>query len=283
MARPSRAARPTRPLRDISDDDDNEDDEFPDIAVLVQRKLESRETEKTAKFQDSDDCSQQNADKAPQQPAASVRRRRLAPIANNNALLGAWNPDSPTAAGGKGDKPRRKKEGWAPRVELRTKSTKSAISVRLSSTKTNLEQTDVAEEEEITIIEEVSVMHDDNDDDDSDDVFQSAESNASNFEEEEDDDDDTDDSLTEFFARNARPKNFQLGAEKDLVNSWPTNHDRARTARKGRQPKKATALVDLTGESGRTKSTGDVQDSVRQRPGVSAGKDLTDTFSRLNL
>lgn len=268
----SRSSRPTWPLRDISDDDDG-DNEFPDIAVFAQRELGGlRETGKPGKGQDIGECSK-DADKSPK-PPASVRRRKLVPIANNNALLRAWTPDSPSEKEGK---PRRRKESRAPRVELRTKSTITAINVQLSSTKTNIEQEDVAEEEEVTIIEEVSIMGDNDDDDDSDDVFQSAESNASSLE----DEDDSDDSLTEFFARSARPKKQQSQAKGDL-DIRPTNHDRDRTARKGRPREKAAALNDIE-ESLQANFGGESQDKGKVKPGVSSGRDLADTFSRLNL
>ncbi|KAM7207959.1 SprT-like family domain containing protein [Naviculisporaceae sp. PSN 640] len=255
MARPSglsRVSKPTRPLREISDndDDDDNDDEFPDIEVLVQRKIESGDTGKPGK----------QADKAPKQPA-SVRRRKLAPIANNNALLRAWTPESPSE---QDEKPRRRKESRAPRVELRTKSTRTATSVQFSSTEANIEQEEVAEEEEVTIIEEVSIIGDNDDNDDSDDVFQSAESNVSSFE----DEDDSDDSLTEFFARSARPKKSQPPTQQEL-GTQPANQDRNRAHRKGNPLQ--------------TMSKDETQDKGKQKPAGSSGRDLTDTFSRLNL
>ncbi|KAM7204549.1 SprT-like family domain containing protein [Rhypophila sp. PSN 637] len=261
MPQPPRASRPTRPLWDNSDDEN--DNEFPDIATLAQNKIESRVTHQPRSVRGNEEFSQfsQNPDKVPKAPA-SVRRRKLAPIANNNALLRSWTPES---SSDKDSKPRSSK---VPKVELRTKSTKKAIKVQLSTTQTESAQEDFAEEEEVTIIEEVSIIPESHgqieEEDDSDDVFQSAESNVSSFE----DDDDSDDSLTEIFARTQRPKKSQPQTEKDRIN-------REGTCKKG-------GLKDNVKRSAQTKSITGTRDQKR-KSGESAGKELRDTFSRLNL
>ncbi|KAK4218478.1 SprT-like family-domain-containing protein [Rhypophila decipiens] len=267
MPQPPRTSRPTRPLWDNSDDES--DDEFPDITFLAKNKIVSRVTDQPRAVRGDGEFSQfsQNANKVPKAPAA-VRRRKLAPIANNNALLRAWTPESPSD---KDSKPRNNK---VPRVELRTKSTRKATKVPLSTTQTELTQEDFAEEEEVTIIEEVSIIPESHDqieeEDDSDDVFQSAESNVSTFE----DDDDSDDSLTEFFARTQRPKKSQTQTEKDWSN-------REGTCKKGGLKDSSAPPADPK-RSAQTKSTTGTRDQTR-KSGESAGKELRDTFSRLHL
>lgn len=279
MARPSRASKPTQPLKDISDDDD--DDDFPDLATLARRKIEQLQSgiAGSEKGKESDDHAEK-AQKTSKPPAVtSMRRRKLVPV-TNNALLRAWAPDSIDDSDESLGNSRQEKAKLSqpPRAELRTRKPKNTAGAPTTSDRRNIEEEDVSEQKEVTIIEEISIINIDDDDDDDDDVFQSAESNASDFEDSDEDGDG--DSLADFFAKTSQPKKPQFYSE-PKTNSRSTNHNREEIVKGGSEQDEVAPRAGRK-QSVRTGSTG-ARDSGKPKAAVPTGKDLTDTFSRLHM
>ena len=141
--------------------DHSDDDEFPDLDALVSRK----------KSQDREDAPTKT----------TIRRRKLGPL-TDNLLLKAWTPGHPRKSTEErhsleereATKPRRA------RVELRTRNTKPVAVI--ASSPAGQDEEYVSAKEEITLIEEVSII---------DDTFHSCDSDgsaSSEFEDKEDED-----------------------------------------------------------------------------------------------
>lgn len=129
------------------------DDEFPDIGALVTGK-KPRALKDVLKSRQKPGISSK-AEEATQ-PASSVRRRKLGPL-TDNLLLRAWTPDS-AEDDGEGRDSGRERETMEPRrtrVELRTR--KSRPTAPLASSPLQDEEY-VSAQEEVTIIEDVSMF-----------------------------------------------------------------------------------------------------------------------------
>ncbi|KAK4247156.1 SprT-like family-domain-containing protein [Corynascus novoguineensis] len=158
-------ARVARPRTIWSDDDDAE---FPDINALVaRRKVQPQNNEPKARRI----LKETPRAKEPATTAKTVRRRKLAPL-TDNLLMRAWTPDS-AEADSENDGTSLEKDFFAPRrtrVELRTRNTKPTVVMPPSPS--NDEEEYVSAQEEITIIEDVSMF---------DDTFHSCNSDDSEF------------------------------------------------------------------------------------------------------
>lgn len=162
-------ARLARPTKALSDDDD----EFPDINTLVRKKTAQAEANRKSSATPAA-AKKTPKNEEPVNPATTVRRRRLGPL-SDNLLLRAWTPDSAGECRGKETiKPRR------PRVELRTRRPSPPVIV--PSSPGEQEEDYVSAKEEVTIIEEVSIL---------DDTFHSCESGDSDEDRERGSDEDT--------------------------------------------------------------------------------------------
>ncbi len=166
----ARFAKSSTARSDHSDDDD----EFPDLDALVSRKkLEGREDAPTT---------------------TTVRRRKLGPL-TDNLLLKAWTPDHRS----KGREERHsleERKATVPRrarVELRTRTAKPVAAI--ASSPAGQDEEYVSAKEEITLIEEVSII---------DDTFHSCDSDGSESSEYEDKEDE--DFLADFLPRRLTTK-----------------------------------------------------------------------------
>lgn len=131
----------------------SDDDEFPDIDGLVNGK-------KPGSLKNASK-SRQNQNRPlkveePTKPASTVRRRKLGPL-TDNLLLRAWIPDNAEDDGERRNLGR-KRENIEPRrtrVELRTRKSKPAAALASSPLQ---DEEYVSAQEEVTIIEDVSMF-----------------------------------------------------------------------------------------------------------------------------
>ncbi|KAL2259502.1 hypothetical protein VTK26DRAFT_6804 [Humicola hyalothermophila] len=142
-------ARLARPTRALSDDDD----EFPDINKLVRQKIGQARADGTGSAARS---TPKNCLKTEEcaKPTTTVRRRKLRPV-SDNMLLRAWTPENDGEAGCRGKEnvePRR------PRVELRAR--KPSPPVVIPSSPGDKDDVYYSAKEEVTAVEEVSIVDD---------------------------------------------------------------------------------------------------------------------------
>jgi hypothetical protein len=131
----------------------SDDDDFPDIDALVTGK-KPRALKDVPKSRQK--LSRPSTVEETTKPASSVRRRKLGPL-TDNLLLRAWTPDS-AEDDGEGRDSGRERESIEPRrtrVELRTR--KSRPTAPLPSSPLHDEEY-VSAQEEVTIIEDVSMF-----------------------------------------------------------------------------------------------------------------------------
>ncbi|KAL2163387.1 hypothetical protein VTH06DRAFT_5444 [Thermothelomyces fergusii] len=158
--------------RIIWSDDDDDDDEFPDLDALVSRRKYQLPEGSDLTTQNENPRSSSKTELA-EKTTSAIRRRKLGPI-TDNLLLKAWTPESAEAgeehhgAGQRKGSTRPKGAG----VELRTRSTRSAASPLPPPSPRDEDEEYVSAQEEVTIIEDVSVF---------DDTFHSCDSEDSDF------------------------------------------------------------------------------------------------------
>jgi hypothetical protein len=171
-------ARLAKPRTTHSDDDD---DEFPDIDALVSRKKLQTDAPKARRKA----TAPLRTGEASRPPPSTVRRRKLGPL-TDNLLLRAWTPDSAEEdrEGGNSHRENESSEPRRTRVELRTRKTKPAAV--LPSSPPNQDEEYVSAQEEVTIIEDVSMF---------DDTFHSCNSEESAFSGSEDAEEEDEDFL----------------------------------------------------------------------------------------
>ena len=247
---------------------DDDDDEFPDIGALVGRKqLQVQEDASATRSK----AKGRKKTEEPAKSAPAVRRRKLGPL-TDNLLLRAWTPDS---VGDRKEEKRSLNERQATiprraRVELRTRSTKPAAAIPPSPA--DEEEEYVSAQEEVTIIEEVSMF---------DDTFHSCDSEGSEFSGHEDSEEGDGDFFADSPPRKASTKpRIQVKPRKR-----PGQHSEDATSRDDfdvledeeaaeldRLPKKAQDSLSMP-------ATGLKGVGKLGKP----GKDLADTMSRLRL
>ena len=131
----------------------SDDDEFPDIGALVTgKKARALKDAPKSRQKPSGPSKVEEITK----PASAIRRRKLGPL-TDNLLLRAWTPDR-AEDGGEGGDSGRERESMEPRrtrVELRTR--KSRPMAALASSPLQDEEY-VSAQEEVTIIEDVSMF-----------------------------------------------------------------------------------------------------------------------------
>lgn len=243
---------------------DDDEDEFPDIGALVGRKqLQDQEDASTTQ---SKTKGRKKTDEATK-PAPAVRRRKLGPL-TDNLLLRAWTPDN---AGERKEEKRSFNERQATiprraRVELRTRSTKPATAIPSSPADEDEEY--VSAQEEVSIIEEVSMF---------DDTFHSCDSEGSEFSGLEDSEEGDED----FFA-DSPPRKTSTKPRIQVRN-------RKRSGQGGEAETSREAFDVLEDEEGNKpdrppkKTQDDLPRPARGRKLGKPGKDLADTMSRLRL
>jgi hypothetical protein len=153
----------------------DDDDDFPDLDALVSsKKLQAQVKEPKANRKQKARSSTGETLK----PATTIRRRKLGPL-TDNLLLRAWTPDSTENILEETHVPQEKElsKPRRTRVELRTRNTRPAVVV--PSSPADREDEYVSAQEEVTIIEDVSMF---------DDTFHSCASEGSEFNEEDEDD-----------------------------------------------------------------------------------------------
>ncbi|KAL2024991.1 hypothetical protein VTK56DRAFT_3690 [Thermocarpiscus australiensis] len=253
-------ARLARPPTIWSDDDD---DEFPDIATLVHRKKLQGQGDASMARPERKECQRMEE---PAKPPTSVRRRKLVPLADN-LLLRAWTPGT---AREEKKYLRREKEDIEPRRgrELRANKTRPAVAV--SSLLEEKDEEYVSAKEEVTVIEEVSMV---------DDTFYTCGSEDSEFEDTECDgcsDDDGGHFSVESPPRRPPAKPRYRGKDGKVSRSTTENEGRkeipaVRTERRNAPGRSLVAKPEPTkGQD----DQGKAKDS---------GRDLMDTLSRLRL
>ncbi|KAK4034534.1 SprT-like family-domain-containing protein [Parachaetomium inaequale] len=258
-------ARLAKPRATRSDDDD---DEFPDIDALVSRKkLQAEDDAPKARRKATGPLRTGDATK----PPTTVRRRKLGPL-SDNLLLRAWTPDS-AEEDREGGYSRRENESSEPRrtrVELRTR--KSKPTAVLPSSPLNQDEEYVSAQEEVTIIEDVSVF---------DDTFHSCNSEDSAFSGSEDAEEEDEDFLADSPPRRPPAKSmFRLMDKKQLERN---SEDAAAncTESKGKEEDRYRSKRELsTGNDPWSKPAGAVKGEKKTKKG---DKDLADSMSKLRL
>jgi len=247
----------------------DDDDEFPDINALVGKKLQQNNSISTKQT-----TFKQSASETPRPPTA-VRRRRLGPL-TDNLLLRAWTPDS--AEDGREERHASQRQTDAKprrtRVELRTRSITPAAVV--PSSPAGEEEEYVSAKEEVTLIEEVSVL---------DDTFHSCgpdDSDDSEFEIYEDEEDDEDfvadvlrgrtPAKPEFRSRDKRPsRNTRAGTDRAKAEEQDKEKCKVRRPTEGAFSEPVVALSDAS------------RKFIEEGKINKRDRDITDTMSRLRL
>ncbi|KAK4192277.1 SprT-like family-domain-containing protein [Podospora australis] len=258
MARLAGKARPV--LHWSSDEDDDDDSEFPDVLSLIRTQKKDQADEKE---------SQERTAKPAKAPA--VRVRKLAPVADSNALLRAWTPESGVENEARKPTSRSRKEEEEPRrprVELRTRKTQSTVVT--PSSPSDQDEDFLSAREEVTIIEEVSIM---------DDTFHSCASEDSEFggticsEDEEDDDDD-------YLEDSPPPRSsVKLRAQIKEPQALPEAGKKGAIVETTRKPPRKVETDSTKKTKPRPSTSSITQEKSKQPP----RKDLAYDFSKLRL
>ena len=235
-----------------SDHHSDDDDEFPDLDALVSRKkLQVREDAPTT---------------------TTVRRRKLG-LLTDNLLLKAWTPGHPKKSTEERH-PLEERGATAPRrarVELRTRNTKSVAAI--ASSPAGQDEEYVSAKEEITLIEEVSIL---------DDTFHSCDSDGSESSEYEDKEDE--DFLADFLPKrlttkpslrskdSSRPGRASGDAERR--DDFQVKEDQEDKTQRAANPGRSISQTPASKPSARRKET--------QNP-KQAAEELTDALSGLCL
>ncbi|KAK4445049.1 SprT-like family-domain-containing protein [Podospora aff. communis PSN243] len=253
----------------VIDSSDESDDSLPDLAALArgQRKLPPRSTAKKQQVT-ADNDEDESTEKEPVKAPATVRRRKLGNI-SDNALLRQWTPDltkagTDDASVAEERKPRTRR----PRVAFRSRTS-------LSGPAALSEDQDGgygSNQEDATIIEEVSLAED---------MFDTADEDSSAFE----------DDLGDFIVDDSEE-------DESVVEVRPNPPKKPSLRLKARNPSQSKAATSASGKQGnggggqkaggssRPKSTRRSRDQTAnektaKKPAV--GRDLADTFSALKL
>jgi hypothetical protein len=250
----------------VIDSSDESDDSLPDIATLArgQTKLPPRGTSKKQQATaDNDD--DESTEKEPVKAPPTVRRRKLGNI-SDNSLLRQWTPDLTKAGADDASVAEESKfRTRRPRVAFRSRTSLSAPAA-LSA---DQERGHGSNQEDATIIEEVSLAED---------MFDTADEDNSAFE----------DDLGDFIVDDSE--------EDEPVVEVRENPPKKPSLRlKARNPLQSKAATSAGGKEGngqniggpsRPKSTRGSRDQAAnektaKKPAV--GRDLADTFSGLKL
>ncbi|KAK0649512.1 SprT-like family-domain-containing protein [Cercophora newfieldiana] len=256
----------------VVDSSDESDDSFPDLATLARqpKKLPPRGTSRgqqlSAKHEESD-----NTGKEPVNAPATVRRRKLGPI-TDNTLLRQWTPDlledeTKDGAGASAESGEKKSRVRRPRVALRSRT---SLSAPIAPSEDQTEGYG-SKQEDVTIIEEVSLAED---------MFDTAESDASAFEDDLDDfivDDDEDESVVEVRPNPPKKPSLRLKSGKPSQTKAGTTTTGENADRISNEETNGAPRPESTRRS-RDKQTNGVKTSKKRTE-----KDLADTFSRLKL
>ncbi|KAK4149105.1 SprT-like family-domain-containing protein [Chaetomidium leptoderma] len=263
----ARLAKLAKPPTAWSDDDG----EFPDIDALVNSKKPP--TEKDASK------ARQNAKgrpktEEPANPPATVRRRKLGPL-TDNLLLRAWAPDS---AGGDWDEKHSLQEKSAKprrtRVELRTRNTKPAVVI--PSSPADQDEEYVSAQEEVTIIEEVSMFDDD--------TFHSCGSEDSEFSGREDAEEDDEEFSADYPPM--RPPAKPRSQAKDRKRTGRTSEDapgRNNFKVGGEEEDNSPSTLNRESSACQDPASKPARQQKREGKAKKADKDLADTLSKLRL
>ncbi len=233
--------------------DHSDDDEFPDLDALVSSK----------KLQDREDAPTKTA----------IRRRKLGPL-TDNLLLKAWTP-GPSRKSTEERHSLEEREATKPRrarVELRTRNTKPVAAI--ASSPAGQDEEYVSAKEEITLIEEVSII---------DDTFHSCDSDGSESSEYEDKEDD--DFLAEFLprrlttkpslrAKDTKRSGRARGGDAERKDDVQVNEDKEDKSQRATNPGRSVSQTPASKPPARGKET--------QNP-KQAAEELTNTLSGLCL
>jgi hypothetical protein len=250
----------------------DDDDEFPEIGALVNNNKKSQQKSNAFPIRAR---AKDNGDETPK-PPATVRRRKLQPL-TDNLLLGAWTP-----GGAEDDGPERhasqRQTDTKPRrarVELRTRSVKTTATIPSSPAEQDEEY--VSAKEEVTFIEEASVL---------DDTFHSCDSDDSDFEVYEDNEESEEDE--DFIAQVLSGKRPARTGSETRSRRPPVRNRKAGIGGQGpeekdeedvktRRPSGWEAPEPLI-SAPRTGRKSNTEGKAKRR-----GKDIADTMSKLRL